>query len=138
MGCLQESTTQNLHDHHSVHKARAWVLQEPYEELVKYLDQPAFKTGDLYYIHNLVNCLDASSSGNQPPSVNAGNNQTITMPDDDVSLDATVTDDGLPDPPHATTVTWSKDSGPGTVSFGNNHAVDTTATFSTTAFTCFV
>ena len=46
------------------------------------------------------------------------------------SLDGTVTDDGLPNPPGATTPTWSKVSGPGTVTFGNPNAVDTTATFS--------
>ena len=46
------------------------------------------------------------------------------------SLDGTVTDDGLPNPPGATTPTWSKVSGPGTVTFGNADAVDTTATFS--------
>jgi len=45
-------------------------------------------------------------------------------------LDATVSDDDLPDPPAAVTVLWTKTSGPGTVSFADDEAVDTSATFS--------
>ncbi len=41
-----------------------------------------------------------------------------------------MSDDGLPDPP-ALTTTWSQVSGPGTVTFGDVNAVDTTASFST-------
>ena len=63
-----------------------------------------------------------------PPTVEAGNNQTITWPTNTVNLDGTVTDDGLPDPPAAVTTTWTKQSGPGTVTFGIASAVDTTAT----------
>jgi PKD repeat protein len=66
---------------------------------------------------------------NQPPVVSAGSNQTITLPAA-ASLNGTVTDDGLPSPPAAVTVTWSKDSGPGTVTFANPAAATTTATFS--------
>jgi hypothetical protein len=68
--------------------------------------------------------------GNVAPSVDAGNNQTITLPTNSVSLNGTVTDDGLPNPPAAVTQTWTKQSGAGTVTFGNANAVDTTATFS--------
>ena len=64
---------------------------------------------------------------NQPPTVSAGSNQTITLPTF-ASLDGTVTDDGLPS--GTVTTTWSKVSGPGTVTFGNTNLVDTTATFS--------
>jgi len=67
---------------------------------------------------------------NQAPTVNAGPDQTITLPAG-VNLDGTVTDDGLPNPPGAVTTTWSQVGGPGTVTFGNASAVDTTATFST-------
>jgi PKD repeat protein len=66
---------------------------------------------------------------NQPPVVNAGSNQTITLPAT-ANLNGTVTDDGLPNPPAAVTVAWSKDSGPGTVTFANPAAKTTTATFS--------
>ena len=65
---------------------------------------------------------------NQAPSVNAGADQTITLPSS-ATLDGTVTDDGLPNPPATVTTTWSKVSGPGTATFGNASAVDTTASF---------
>jgi hypothetical protein len=67
---------------------------------------------------------------NQAPIVDAGLNQTITLPDGAIS-DATVTDDGRPDPPGTMTTLWSVDSGPGTVTFGDASAVDTTASFTT-------
>jgi hypothetical protein len=61
--------------------------------------------------------------------VSAGPDQTINLPSN-ASLDGTVTDDGLPNPPGTVTTTWSKVSGPGTVTFGDPNAVDTTASFS--------
>jgi hypothetical protein len=66
---------------------------------------------------------------NKAPVVNAGADQTITLPAT-ASLSATVTDDGLPNPPATVTTTWSKVSGPGTVTFANAGAKATTATFS--------
>jgi hypothetical protein len=73
--------------------------------------------------------VEYSTSSQSRPVVDAGTDQTITLPDS-ANLDGTVTDDGLPDPPGAVTTTWSKVSGPGTVTFGNANAVDTTASFS--------
>ena len=64
---------------------------------------------------------------NVAPSVNAGSDQTITLPNV-ASLDGTVTDDGLPS--GTVTTMWAKVSGSGPVTFGNASAVDTTATFS--------
>ena len=72
-----------------------------------------------------------SGDGNAAPSVDAGNDDNITLPTDTVSLNATVSDDGLPDPPATVTLTWTKRSGPGTVTFGDDSIEDTTATFST-------
>jgi hypothetical protein len=69
-----------------------------------------------------------STSENRAPVVNAGPDQTI-LPGNAATLDGTVTDDGLPSPP-ALTTRWSTVSGPGTVTFGDANAVDTTATFS--------
>jgi hypothetical protein len=68
------------------------------------------------------------NAANQAPVVDAGTNQTITLPAV-VNLDGTVTDDGLP--AGTLTTTWSMVSGPGTVTFGNASAIDTTASFST-------
>jgi len=67
---------------------------------------------------------------NKAPVVNAGPDQTITLPAS-ANLAGTATDDGLPNPPAKVTTTWSKVSGSGTVTFGNAAALSTTATFST-------
>jgi uncharacterized protein YjiK len=69
-----------------------------------------------------------SPAGNVAPVVGAGPDQTIAP--DTANLDGTVSDDGLPNPPGTVTSAWSKVSGPGTVTFGNANAVDTTAAFS--------
>jgi hypothetical protein len=69
------------------------------------------------------------NAANEPPRVNAGPDQTVTLPAP-ASLDGTVTDDGLPNPPGALTTRWSAVSGPGTVTFADPVAVDTTARFS--------
>ena len=71
---------------------------------------------------------------NQAPNVNAGTNQTVNLPSGcssnvDVSLNGTVSDDGLPTA--SVTTTWSQESGPGTVSFADANAVDTTVSFDT-------
>ena len=46
------------------------------------------------------------------------------------ALSGSVDDDGLPNPPGAVTTTWSKVSGPGSVSFGNPNQLNTSAAFS--------
>jgi RHS repeat-associated protein len=66
---------------------------------------------------------------NNPPAVNAGPDQIITLPNP-VSLSGTASDDGQPAGSVLTT-TWAKVSGPGEVSFANPNAKATTATFST-------
>lgn len=67
--------------------------------------------------------------GNVQPTVDAGPDQTVVLPAS-VSLNGTVSDDGLPNPPASVAITWSKVSGPGTVTFGPANVEDTTATFS--------
>ncbi len=121
-----------IYDYFSLFAARAHILQLNQQELEEYLDAPAVWRGDLYYIQNLVYTMNASTSGNSSPTVDAGGNQTITLPDNDISLDAAVSDDGLPNPPAVLTQTWTVQSGPGTVTFADVNAVDTTATFATT------
>jgi RHS repeat-associated protein len=66
---------------------------------------------------------------NQAPNVNAGPNQSITWPTNTVTLNGIATDDGLPN--NTLAISWSKVSGPGTVTFGNPSAAISTATFST-------
>jgi RHS repeat-associated protein len=71
-----------------------------------------------------------SNGPNQPPVVSAGPNQTISLPTNSVSLNGSVVDDGLPNPPATLTSSWSKMSGPGTVTFTTPSLPQTSATFS--------
>src|SRR2546427_611118 len=66
---------------------------------------------------------------NQAPVVNAGADQVITLPSI-ANLTGAASDDGQPNPPGALTTTRSQVSGPGTVSFSNASALNSTATFS--------
>jgi hypothetical protein len=70
-----------------------------------------------------------TQDANIVPQVTVSVVAPITWPVATVNLVATATDDGAPYGTFNTV--WSKVSGPGTVSFGNPNAVNTTATFST-------
>jgi Concanavalin A-like lectin/glucanases superfamily/PA14 domain/Bacterial Ig domain/PKD domain/Fibronectin type III domain len=65
---------------------------------------------------------------NSAPVVDAGADADITI-SQQASLNGSVSDDGLPATPGLTSQ-WSKLSGPGTVSFGNDASSATTASFS--------
>ncbi|HEX6285703.1 MAG TPA: hypothetical protein VFZ71_12545, partial [Pyrinomonadaceae bacterium] len=65
---------------------------------------------------------------NRPPAVDAGPDQTITLPQDELSLNGTATDDGLPLNSTLGT-TWTKVSGPGPVIFAEPNSPVTSATF---------
>jgi hypothetical protein len=69
-----------------------------------------------------IQVLAALPPANIAPSVNAGTNQTgvVGVP---ITLAGTASDDG------PFTTTWSQLSGPGTTSFGDANATNTTATF---------
>jgi len=71
---------------------------------------------------------------NEAPQVNVGPDQTIYK-FEEALLEGVVTDDGIPfleNPlrPGSPTLRWSKVSGPGNVSFAEDRASETTATFS--------
>jgi hypothetical protein len=55
-----EGTLQHLYDYPALFQAKAFILKQPYTELVKWLDVPAFYRGDLFYIQNLVAALSAN------------------------------------------------------------------------------
>ena len=71
--------------------------------------------------------LNDDTTVNLAPSVNAGPDQTITLPAS-ASLGGTVTDDGLPS--GTLVISWSKVSGPGNVMFSAPSAASTDASFS--------
>ncbi len=70
----------------------------------------------------------AAGPANQAPVVQAGSDQTADRIVG-ASLQASVSDDGLPNPPGAVTLQWSQVSGPGSVSFASPASASTTATF---------
>ena len=70
---------------------------------------------------------DAVLFDHQTPELS---NLAATPSADTASLSATASDDGLPDPPAALSLSWSKVSGDGTVAFVDATAAGTTATFS--------
>ena len=72
-----------------------------------------------------VTSSPATLTVNQPPSVSAGTNQTINVLDF-VNLAGSATDDGIP---VASTIGWSKVSGPGTAAIGEPNQPVTVASF---------
>jgi len=76
----------------------------------------------------LMQMFAFEESPNAAPVVDAGPNQTITLPTNAVTLDGTATDDGLPN--NTLTISWTKISGPGTVTFSRPSTASTQATFS--------
>lgn len=66
---------------------------------------------------------------NLPPVVNAGPDKVLEL-STPLTLNGSASDDGLPNPRGYLTYSWTKQSGPGTVTFGSPTALVTTATFS--------
>jgi outer membrane protein assembly factor BamB len=56
-----EGVVNPLYDSSALFDAKAMILQEPREELIKYLDVPAFLRGDLFYIGKLIASIEAPS-----------------------------------------------------------------------------
>lgn len=73
--------------------------------------------------------LAGLATDNKAPEVEAGAEGSATF-SSVYQLQATVTDDGLPNPPGKLTVQWRKKSGPGVVAFNQPDAAGTYATFS--------
>ena len=67
---------------------------------------------------------------NRPPIVDAGGDQSITLPTNQVSLNGTASDDGLPQG-SVLALQWSVVSGPGSVVFSEPTKAISTATFTT-------
>jgi RHS repeat-associated protein len=67
---------------------------------------------------------------NRPPIVDAGGDQSITLPTNSVSLNGTASDDGLPQG-SVLQLAWSMVSGPGSVVFSDPTKAISTATFTT-------
>jgi len=79
-------------------------------------------TGTFTYSLNAT----GTATANAAPTCNVGTTQTITLPAT-ANLTGTASDDGIP---AALTNLWNYESGPGSVTFGNSSALNTTANFS--------
>jgi uncharacterized protein YjiK len=103
--------------------------QNPNQLSLYIVDRMVDNNSDPKENDGLVYEMSIPAAGNLPPTVDAGVNMTVTLAAG-ATLDGTVTDDGLPDPPATVTTSWSKVSGPGVVTFDNANSVDTAANFS--------
>jgi RHS repeat-associated protein/uncharacterized repeat protein (TIGR01451 family) len=68
-----------------------------------------------------------NSAANTAPVVNAGTNQTITLPTNSATLSGTATDDGLPN--GTLTTTWTQVSGPVQAAIANPNQLATVVSF---------
>lgn len=75
-----------------------------------------------------IDVIISAPRTNMPPIVDAGSDLTITLPDNTVVLNGSVSDDGLPS--GKLDVTWEVIPDSGNVVFGDIHQAMTTATFS--------
>lgn len=85
--------------------------------------------GSLSSTSTLSITVSAQAPTNQAPNLNAGVDQTITLPAQ-ASVSGTASDDGLPSPPGALSAQWSMSSGPGAAIFSNPTQLSTTVSFS--------
>jgi hypothetical protein len=67
-----EGMVNPLYDSSALFDARAMLLQASREELLRYLDVPAFERGDLFYIHKLISTLEASPLLEKAANVSLG------------------------------------------------------------------
>ena len=68
---------------------------------------------------------------NTAPVVDTGQDFAVFI-SQEVYLNAAVTDDGLPEPPGSVSVQWSRQAGPGTVTFADSASANTMVVFSVT------
>ncbi|MCL5411957.1 MAG: PQQ-binding-like beta-propeller repeat protein [Patescibacteria group bacterium] len=55
-----EGTLDHLYNYPALFQAKAYILKQPYSELAKYIDEPAFARGDLFYIQSLSAALSVA------------------------------------------------------------------------------
>ena len=115
----------------------AWGLGESIILVIPSLDIVAARAGGAwqeafrsdYSVIAPFFSLIVQSTGNQPPTVSAGANRSITLPQTSLVLDGSASDDGFPS--GGLTTSWSVESGPGAVAFDDPSILAPVATFST-------
>lgn len=120
-GMVGEGAKAALYNYESMFKAKAYIEGATASELYEFLDAPAFITGDLFYIDNLVTVLEDTNTipgSNSAPVVHAGDDFSAAI-NQTYLLEGVSTDDGLPNYPGNSSFAWSEQSGPGTATFSN-------------------
>jgi hypothetical protein len=56
---IGEGSLDHLYNPPALFQAKAYILKQPFSEMVKWIDVPAFERGDLFYIQNLAAALAA-------------------------------------------------------------------------------
>jgi hypothetical protein len=74
---IGESSLSPLYDR-TLLLAKAWILKEPINSVLPYLDVPAFPVGDLIYIQNLVATLELSATDSGEESPGSRRNQSAS------------------------------------------------------------
>jgi hypothetical protein len=101
------------------------VTSASFTEVGRYVIQATAHDGELSSSATVTITVTPT---NLPPNVEAGLDQAIDH-GDSAQLSGTVSDDGLPNPPGALTIAWSKLDGPGAVTFSTANAPATAASF---------
>lgn len=73
-----EITLEHLYDYNALFSVKSMIFHNSREELARYLDVPGFARGDLFYIQNLVDTLEAPSvlnAGSAPSRESATKNK---------------------------------------------------------------
>jgi hypothetical protein len=90
----QEGTMALLYHYHAMFQAAAHALKLPYDELVKYLDVPAFNVGDMFYIDDLVTAIEVGGTqepDTTPPTPNPSTWATVPYATGSTSISMTAT-----------------------------------------------
>ena len=95
---------------------------------IKFLSNNSKDVCNLDQLVVLVYKTDDQPIENQPPVVNAGENQVIQLPNNMIDLSGTITDDGLPEN-SIIQVSWIQTSGPSGASFDNANQARTQVSF---------
>ncbi|MCJ7567860.1 MAG: PQQ-binding-like beta-propeller repeat protein, partial [Anaerolineales bacterium] len=123
-----ESVIQNLYDYLAIFQAKARILNEPYDVLVNYLDVPGVRTGDLFFIQNIVAALEmAPEEPIQTPTPS-----TTATPTPELTITPTATVPPLTGTPTIATVTTSTPTASITAAFTATPTASVTPSVSAT------
>lgn len=112
-----EGTFQHLYDSPALFQAKAYILKQPYAELVQWIDAPAFYRGDLFYIQNLAALL---SEGGYTPQAQFSVSVSASTMSIDPGGSAQYTINIQPSGGFSQTITFSANSVPSSTDFGFN------------------